>query len=66
MKCPKSVKVKYSASSSGSVGHLGAARVPLRELGDDAGRGRADVVDVQFGLRQSGDEVAQIAHGNRV
>ena len=32
------------------------ARMALGELGDDPGRGRADVVDVQLGLRQRLDE----------
>jgi hypothetical protein len=35
--------------------------VPGGEFRDDAGGGGADVVDVQFGLRQPGDEGVQVA-----
>ena len=33
------------------------------QLGDDAGGGGADVVDVQFGLGQTGDEGVRVADG---
>ena len=56
MKCAKSRNSKKPRSASGSLGHR--ARVPLGELGDDPRRRRADVVDVQLGLGQAGDELA--------
>ena len=40
--------------------HRRAALVPGGQLGDDPRRGRADVVHVQLGLGQSGDECGQI------
>ena len=61
MKCAKSRNAKNSRSASGR-----AARVPGvagRELGDDPRRGRPDVVDVQLGLGQSGDEVGRLTYG---
>jgi hypothetical protein len=40
---------------------VGRALVAGREVGDDARRGRSDVVDVEFGLGQALDEVADSA-----
>ncbi|MGX1117662.1 hypothetical protein RKD37_003025 [Streptomyces ambofaciens] len=60
MKCAKSVNVKKSASASGSVGTLESGwRAASSET--MRGGGGTDVVDVQFGLRQPGDEGVQVA-----
>ena len=48
----------------GVAGH--DTRVPGGELGDDAGGGRADVVHVQLGLGQSGDEGGEADPGQSV
>ena len=58
MKWAKSRNAKNSVSASGSLGT--DARVAGGELGDDAGRGRADVVHVQLCLGQSGDESGEV------
>ena len=57
MKWAKSRNAKNVRSSSGSLGT--DSRVALGQLADDAGGGRADVVDVQLGLGQAGDERLQ-------
>ena len=43
-------------------GHRGRSGVPRGQLGDDPRRGRADVVHVQLGLGQAGDEASELAH----
>jgi hypothetical protein len=47
----------------GRVGRNRRARVPRGQLGDDPRRRGPDVVDMQFGLRQAGEEVAGRSHG---
>lgn len=37
--------------------------VPLRQLGDDPGRGRSDVMNVQLGFREPSDEACEVARG---
>ena len=57
MKCAKSSNWKKSRQRGRVAGH--GARVPFGQLGDDPRRRRADVVDVQLGLGQAGDEVVE-------
>jgi len=45
--------------------HRGRALVPRGELGDDRGGGRADLVHVQLGLGQAGDEVGEVGSRER-
>ena len=35
------------------------------QFGDDPRRGRADMVDVQFGLGHAGDEIGVLTHGGQ-
>ena len=58
MKCGEVAEGEEVGERVRVVRHL--ARVPGRQLGDDARRGRADVVHVQLGLGQAGDESGEV------
>ena len=63
MKCAKSSKLKNLPSSSGSLGTVPGCR--SANSATSAKRDRADVVDVQLSLGETGDEALSDRHGRQ-